>query len=253
MIRGAWLVLVACCVASGGPAGTGHGRPTLRKPPARDRTEVRGRGGGEPRHPVRGRSQQLRELDGSASRGERWGHRALYAQIRNGAPFDVFLAADTLHPQLLVESEDASARHSSHLRAGRLVPVERRSGTNRRRRVAALRSPDLHKLGDRQSQDRALRACRTGNADAPRAVGGSAAEARLRRERRADAALRRERRRELGFIALSQARDPRLAAGEASGIVPAELHAPLLHDAVLLRAGKENTAARALLEFLARE
>ena len=52
---------------------------------------------------------------------------------------------------------------------------------------------------------------------------------------------------ELGFVAVSQ-----IAHNEGGScwIVPAELHAPIRQDAVLLRTGEDNTAAVAFVRFL---
>ena len=52
---------------------------------------------------------------------------------------------------------------------------------------------------------------------------------------------------ELGFVALSQ------VIGKPAGqvwLVPAEDYAPILQDAVLLKTGEANPAARAFLDFL---
>ena len=55
---------------------------------------------------------------------------------------------------------------------------------------------------------------------------------------------------ELGFVALSQVmQDGRMASGSA-WLVPATLHAPIRQDAVLLAAGRNRPAARALLDYL---
>lgn len=55
---------------------------------------------------------------------------------------------------------------------------------------------------------------------------------------------------DLGFVALSQI----MAAGQLSAgsawIIPADLYPPIRQDAVLLRTGRNSTAARALLQFL---
>jgi molybdate transport system substrate-binding protein len=51
-------------------------------------------------------------------------------------------------------------------------------------------------------------------------------------------------------VALSQVlRDGQIGSGSA-WIVPAELHAPLRQDAVLLAAGRDDPAAAALLAYL---
>jgi molybdate transport system substrate-binding protein len=52
---------------------------------------------------------------------------------------------------------------------------------------------------------------------------------------------------ELGFVALGQIRR---ADAASSWVVPQDLYEPIRQDAVLLKAGEENPAARAFLEFL---
>lgn len=55
---------------------------------------------------------------------------------------------------------------------------------------------------------------------------------------------------ELGFVALSQIiRDGRITNGSV-WVVPGSLHRPIRQDAVLLATGKDNPAARALLSYL---
>ena len=56
----------------------------------------------------------------------------------------------------------------------------------------------------------------------------------------------------LGFVALSQVyRDGRFTSGSGSGwIVPANLHAPIRQDAVILAKGSANPAAKALEGYL---
>lgn len=55
---------------------------------------------------------------------------------------------------------------------------------------------------------------------------------------------------ELGFVALSQVfKDGKLASGSA-WIVPDELHDPIKQDAVILGKGRDNPAARALMDYL---
>jgi molybdate transport system substrate-binding protein len=52
---------------------------------------------------------------------------------------------------------------------------------------------------------------------------------------------------ELGFVALSQVVS---LNGGSRWIVPAMLHAPIAQDAVLLKTGADNDAAKAFLAFL---
>lgn len=55
---------------------------------------------------------------------------------------------------------------------------------------------------------------------------------------------------ELGFVALSQVIENGKIGSGSGWIVPATLYRPILQDAVLLKTGAENPAAKALLEFL---
>lgn len=55
---------------------------------------------------------------------------------------------------------------------------------------------------------------------------------------------------QLGFVALAQVvKDGRIASG-SGWIVPASLHAPIRQDAVILARGRTNPAARALADYL---
>ncbi|HEY0200733.1 MAG TPA: molybdate ABC transporter substrate-binding protein, partial [Burkholderiaceae bacterium] len=55
---------------------------------------------------------------------------------------------------------------------------------------------------------------------------------------------------ELGFVALSQVyKDGKITSGSA-WIVPADLYEPILQDAVVLKKGQDNPAARAFAEYL---
>ncbi|MBC7940307.1 MAG: molybdate ABC transporter substrate-binding protein, partial [Chitinophagaceae bacterium] len=55
---------------------------------------------------------------------------------------------------------------------------------------------------------------------------------------------------ELGFVALSAVKSPRVPAGGSMWEVPQRLYSSLQQDAVLLLPGRDNASARAFLEFL---
>lgn len=55
---------------------------------------------------------------------------------------------------------------------------------------------------------------------------------------------------ELGFVALSQIIDSGKITKGSGWIVPETLHSPILQDAVLLKTGATNPAAKALLDYL---
>lgn len=172
-----------------------------------------------------------------------------HAQIRNGAPFEVLLAADQETPRKL-EAEGLAVPGSRFTYAtGRLVLWSRDAG-----RVDAegqvLRTGHFERLAI---------------ADPRLAPYGAAAAAVIDKLGLKDALAARlvqgdsigqahqfvaSGHAELGFVALAQVQlDGRLTGGSAWR-VPEALHAPLHQDAVLLRPGADRPAARALLDHL---
>lgn len=187
------------------------------------------------------------------------GHRALvatgatgkfYAQIRHGAPFEVLLAADEATPARL-EREGLGVSGTRFTYAtGRLALWSARAGYVDGAGTV-LATGDFRHL--------AIANPRT-------APYGAAAVAVLRKLGQLDRLRGRlvqgeniaqaqqfvsTGNAELGFVALAQvSRDGRLTGGSA-WIVPASLHAPIRQDALLLKKGQGNPAARALLHYLA--
>ncbi len=186
------------------------------------------------------------------------GHKALlsfgstgnfYAQIRNGAPFHVLLAADDDTP-LKIEQEGLGVPGSRFTYAiGKLVLWSKqpglvddkgdilRSGAFARIAIAnpklapygAAAIETMVKLGVLQVLQ-------------PRLVQGENIAQTYQFIATENAPL--------GFVALSQIlRDGKIVQGSA-WIVPAGLHAPIAQDALLLSAGKDNPAATALMGFL---
>ena len=176
----------------------------------------------------------------------------LYAQIVNGAPFDVFLAADTVRPARLVEDGLAAAGSAQTYATGRLAlmepgdatagtpsPLQRlQSGDYRR---LALASPDLAPYGAAAHQVLAHLDLQT--ASASRQVFGENIGQTYAFVATGNA--------DLGFVALSQIRHPGSAPAGRYDLIPAGWHDPIRQDAVLLERSNDNEAARAFLDFLA--
>lgn len=189
------------------------------------------------------------------------GHQALlsigasgkfYAQIKHGAPFEVFLSADSQIPARL-EAEGASVAGSRFTYAiGKLVLWSRQPGlVDEAGRV-------LEKGGFN----------RIAIANPKTAPYGVAAMEVLRARGRypalADKIVQAENvaqawqfvatgNAQLGFVALSYViKDGKPVPGSA-WIVPSTLYHPLRQDAVLLKPGKNKPAASALLQYLKSE
>jgi molybdate transport system substrate-binding protein len=172
-----------------------------------------------------------------------------YAQIRNGAPFQVLLSADDETPARL-EREGLGVPGTRFTYAiGKLALWSRQPGlvddrgdvlkTGKFERIA-LADPKLAPYGAAAVE--VLNRLGLMSALAPKFVQGENIAQTYQFLVTGNA--------ELGFVALAQVLvDGKLVQGSAWR-VPASLHAPLRQDAVLLNPGKDNAAASALMAYL---
>jgi len=183
------------------------------------------------------------------------GHRAIlsfgssgqfYAQISHGAPYQVFLSADADRP-LQAEKDGFAVPGTRFTYArGRLVLFSRTPGLVDAQ-GAVLRSGRFAKLAVADPAAAPYGAAaiqiltRLGLYDRlkPRLVKGASITQAYQFVRTGAA--------ELGFVALSQVIDEK---GGSRWLVPADLHRPIEQQAVLLRTGERDAAARAFLAFL---
>ena len=172
-----------------------------------------------------------------------------YAQIRNGAPFDILLAADADTPSRL-EKEGAAVPGSQFTYAiGKLVLwsakpnfVDDKGNVLRNQEVKhiALASPKLAPYGAAAVEAMAKLGLLT--ALQPKFVQGENIGQTYQFIATGNA--------ELGFVALSQIyKDGKILSGSA-WIVPSHLYKPIRQDAVILVTAKNNPAATDLMKYL---
>ena len=172
-----------------------------------------------------------------------------YAQIKSGAPFDVFLSADAETPARL-DAEGATVTGSRFTYAtGRLVLWSPRAGVVDARgdvlrantfRHLAIAAPRLAPYGAAAVQ--ALGRLGLLAAVEPKFVQGESIGQTFGFVASGNA--------ELGFVALSQVYENGQIKSGSGWVVPTDLHSPLRQDAVLLARGKDNPAAVALMRYL---
>lgn len=169
----------------------------------------------------------------------------LYTQITQGAPFEVFLAADQARPGKAVAEGHAVADSRFTYATGRLVLYSRNA--SRVSGAATLREPRFERLAIANpvtapygaAAVEVMRALEVYERLEKRLVRGNNIAQAFQFVETGNA--------EVGFVALSQ------IIGNESGsrwVVPASLHAPIAQDAVLLKRGAGSQAARAFIEFL---
>jgi molybdate transport system substrate-binding protein len=173
-----------------------------------------------------------------------------YAQIKHGAPFDVFFSADMTRPQRL-EEEGLTVSGSRFTYAiGRLTlwspdpDMIKRDGpsvlSNGHFEHLAMANPKTAPYG--AAAKRTLEAMGLWNHIKSRVVQGENISQAFHFVYSQNA--------ELGFMALSQILDPKIHGAGSRWDVPANLHEPLRQQAILLIHGRHNTAAQAFLDYV---
>lgn len=172
-----------------------------------------------------------------------------YAQIRNGAPFDVLLAADDETPARLEQEGAAVAGSRFTYAVGRLALWSAKAGfvdpdgeilKRGDFRHLAIANPKLAPYGAAAVET--LTALGRLEAVQPKFVQAENIAQAYQFAATGNA--------ELGFVAVSQIfKDGRIAAGSA-WLVPARMHTPIRQDAVLLARGRGKPAAVSLLDYL---
>jgi molybdate transport system substrate-binding protein len=171
-----------------------------------------------------------------------------YAQIKNGAPFDVFFSADMERPKLL-EDEGLGMKDTRFTYAiGRLVLWS--PSTDLIKGEETLRSKNFKRLAIANPKTapyglaamQAMQKLELWESIQPKIVMGENLGQTMGFIESGNA--------ELGFVALSQVLDPKIKGQGSRWDVPPHLHEPIKQDVILLTKGKDNPAAKALMEFI---
>jgi molybdate transport system substrate-binding protein len=174
---------------------------------------------------------------------------AFATQVRNGAPFEILLAADDETPARLEKEGFAAPASRFTYAVGTLVLWSAREGYVEARgdvlarggfERIAIANPKLAPYGAAAVET--MQHLGLYDKLKPRIVQGENISQTFQFVATGNA--------QLGFVALSQVtQDGRIAKG-SGWVVPSNLHAPIKQDAVLLAKGKDNAAASELLKFL---
>jgi molybdate transport system substrate-binding protein len=172
-----------------------------------------------------------------------------YSQIVAGAPFEVLIAADDETPKKLVAEGQAVAGSNFTYAIGKLVLwsakphfVDNQGAVLGAGKFAhlAIADPKVAPYGAAGLQ--VIKARGLGEALAPKLVTGQSIAQAFQFVSTGNA--------ELGFVALSQVALPGKPAAGSYWLVPQDLYGEIRQDAVLLKPGADNPAAKALLAYL---
>lgn len=174
----------------------------------------------------------------------------LYAQIIHGAPFEVFLAADSERPRLLEKNGQAVLATRFTYAQGKIalwsadprrITTDGKNILHRRNfKHLALANPKTAPYG--KAGYTTLMRLNLWKSISPTLVQGENIGQTFQFVATGNA--------EVGFVALSQVMDPQLKIKGSQWIVPEHLYNVINQDAVLLIRGQSQPAARALLQFL---
>ncbi len=172
-----------------------------------------------------------------------------YAQIANGAPFGVLLAADDATPQKIAREGLGNGATRFTYAIGRLVLWSKQPGyvdaegqvlrTGDWKHIA-IANPKLapYGLAAMQTLDKLGLAAQV----QPRVVTGENIGQTYQFAASGNAPL--------GFVALSQVMENGQLREGSAWVVPATMHAPIRQDAIVLQRGQGNPAADALMQYL---
>lgn len=172
-----------------------------------------------------------------------------FAQIKNGAPFQVFLSADAKKPEKLEQDGLAVAGSRFTYALGSLVLWSAQPDLVDTAGEILSKAPFLHlALANPKLAPYGLAAQETleklghWSALKDKLVMGENIAQTHQFVSTGNA--------ELGFVALSQVMQDGKLTGGSSWVIPTELYSPIRQDAVLLVNGQANAAAAALLDYL---
>ena len=175
-----------------------------------------------------------------------------YAQITNGAPFEVFLSADDETPAKLVKEGKAVSGTQFTYAVGRLVlwsPDEKlvdQGGAilkTDRFKFIAIANAKVAPYGRAAVQT--MQKLGVLSAIEPRVVQGESIAQTHQFVTTGNA--------QLGFVALSQVWENSRIKSGSGWIIPEEIHEQLRQDIVLLNPGKDSSAATALVSYVKSE
>jgi molybdate transport system substrate-binding protein len=173
----------------------------------------------------------------------------LYAQIKNGAPFEALLAADQERPRLLEEEGLGLSGSRFTYSIGALV-LWSADADKVEDGAALLKSGDFNKLsianpklapyGEASIETLEVLGLKT--AIEPKLVMGENIAQTYQFVDTGNA--------DIGFVALSQVMEGGKLIKGSGWIVPSEMHAPINQDALILNRGKDNPAVTELFAYL---
>lgn len=174
---------------------------------------------------------------------------AFYTQIKNGAPFDVFLSADNERPEMLEKDGLAQPGTRFTYATGKLVLWSVKTG-----RVdgqgAVLKAADLGKVAFANPKTapygaaalQVLDKLALKDALAPKLVQGESIGQTFNFVKTGNA--------DVGFVAMSQVLEGGQLKEGSMWVIPQTQYDAIRQDAVLLKKGAGNEAAKALLQLL---
>jgi len=173
----------------------------------------------------------------------------LYTQIKNGAPFEVFFSADDSTPAKLEQSGDVVKGSRFTYAIGTLVLWSPKDGyVDADGKVLEKNAFEHLSIANPKTAPYGLAATQVlDKLGLSETLKGKLVEGSNITQAYQFVATGNA---ELGFVALSQVYKNGKLTGGSAWMVPSDMYEPIRQDAVILAKGKDNPAAKALVDYL---
>ena len=173
----------------------------------------------------------------------------LYAQIENGAPYDIFFSADTMFPEKLIKNGKADSESRFNYAIGSLVlwssnsqvDVKEKLESHQKVKRIAIANPKVAPYGEAAKQT--MEKLGVWKSYKRKTVYGESVGQAFQFVATGNA--------QLGFVALSQVLSPMNQINRKRyWLVPSSYHTPLDQEVVILKRTKNSIAAKQFLSFI---
>lgn len=176
----------------------------------------------------------------------------LATQILNGAPFDVFMAADMAFPQRVIDGGRGATAHPIPYARGTLVLWTRNDSGLAHLSLESLRTPAVHTIAIANPQHAPYGRAAQQTLEHAGLLPSAKSKLVIAENIAQSAQYTASGNAQVGFISLTSALTPRLRAAGHFVPVPQQDYTPLIQGAVAVKNAADAQAAQQFLRFLAK-
>jgi molybdate transport system substrate-binding protein len=194
--------------------------------------------------------KQFQQATGIEAEATYQASATLTAQIQSGAPFDLFLSADTGFPKRLIDAAMADGSTPTIYAKGTLVLWTRKDSHLPQPSLDLLRNPALKRLSIANPESAPYGRAAVATLHNLKLYGELKSRLVTAQNIAQSAQFVDSGNADAGLISLTSAMTPRLAANGNYFVIPRNLYPPIEQAAVVLKRTQQKAAAHRLLDYL---